>query len=137
MIGDTERFMKKRVQTILLIGIIAVLLLGSLLGCWYILHKDNTQKIAEIYQGSELLYQIDLMQVTESYTLTITGDNGEENVVLVEHGQISMQSANCTDALCVNQGTISDGLLPIVCLPNQVRITITSNEEASYDVAVH
>ncbi len=111
--------------------------MGGLLGCWYILHKDQPEKIAQIYQGDQLLYQIDLSQVTESYTITITGDDGEENVVLVEPNQISMQSANCADALCVKQGKISDGLLPIVCLPNKIRITIISEEEASYDVAVY
>ncbi|MCC8112190.1 MAG: NusG domain II-containing protein [Ruminococcus sp.] len=129
--------MKKQTQTLCLVGIVAVLLIGSIFGCVYVLHKKNPQKIAEIYQDEQLLYQIDLSQVTESYTLTITGDNGEENVILVEPGQISMQSANCADVLCVNQGTISDGMIPIVCLPNRIRISISSEEEESYDVEVY
>ena len=61
---------------------------------------------------------------------------GAENVILVEPNQISMQSATCPDHLCVKQGAISDGILPIVCLPNHIRISIASDEEGSYDVQV-
>ena len=44
-----------------------------------------------------------------------------------------MESASCPDGLCVHQGAISDGLLPIVCLPNKVQIQIVedNNEESS------
>ena len=62
--------------------------------------------------------------------------DGAENVILVESNQISMQSATCPDHLCVKQGAISDGILPIVCLPNHIRISIASDEEGSYDVQV-
>lgn len=127
----------KRKQTAILLGITAVLLISSAIGCWMMLHYDQPKKIAEIYQDNTLLYRIDLSQVTETYTITIEGDNGEENVVRVEPGAIAMESANCADELCVNQGTISDGLFPIVCLPNRIRISISSDEEESYDVQVY
>lgn len=122
---------------ILLIGITLLLLIGSAIACWTVLHNDQPEKIAEIYQDSELLYRIDLSEVTEPYTITITGDDGEENVVRVEPGIISMASASCPDGLCVEQGTISSGLFPIVCLPNRIRISIISDEEESYDVEVY
>ena len=46
---------------------------------------------------------------------------------------VKMESASCPDGLCVHQGAISDGLLPIVCLPNKVQIQIVedNNEESS------
>lgn len=128
----------KRKQTAILITITAILLIGSAIGCWGILHYNNQpEKIAEIYQSGTLLYRIDLSQVTETYTITIEGDNGKENIVRVEPGAIAMESANCADELCVNQGSISDGRFPIVCLPNQIYISICSDEEESYDVQVH
>ena len=99
--------------------------------------KNVPEKIAQIYQNDKLLYEIDLTKVKEPYTITIDGDNGAENQVLVENGQISMQSASCPDHLCVKQGTISDGILPIICLPNHIRISVASEEESSYDVQVY
>ena len=101
------------------------------------LHQKQPEKIAQIYQNDKLLYEIDLTKVKELYTITIDGDNGAENQVLVENGQISMQSASCPDHLCVKQGTISDGILPIICLPNHIRISVASEEESSYDVQVY
>lgn len=124
-------------QKWILIGITAVLVLGGIGGSWYVLHQKQPKKIAQIYQNDKLLYEIDLTKVKESYTITIDGDNGAENQVLVENGQISMQSASCPDHLCVKQGTISDGILPIICLPNHIRISVASEEESAYDVQVY
>ena len=52
-----------------------------------------------------------------------------------------MESASCPDGLCVHQGAISDGLLPIVCLPNKVQIQIVedtgeSSETEEFDAKV-
>ena len=124
-------------QKWILIGITAVLVLGGVGGSWYVLHQKQPEKIAQIYQNDKLLYEIDLTKVKEPYTITIDGDNGAENQVLVENGQISTQSASCPDHLCVKQGTISDGILPIICLPNHIRISVASEEESSYDVQVY
>ena len=119
-------------KTLILIGITVVLLGSGILGSLYVMHHKQPEKIARIYQQDNLLYEIDLSTVKKSYTLTIDG----ENVILVEPNQISMQSATCPDHLCVKQGAISDGILPIVCLPNHIRISIASDEEGSYDVQV-
>ena len=108
-------------QKWILISIAAVLLLGGVLGSWYVLGHKQPEKIARIYQQDKLLYEIDLSQVTQAYTITIDGENGAENVVLVEQGQIA----------------ISNGILPIICLPNHIRISIVSQGEESYDVQVY
>ena len=76
------------------------------------MHHKQPEKIARIYQQDNLLYEIDLSTVKKSYTLTIDGENGAENVILVEPNQISMQSATCPDHLCVKQGAISDAFCP-------------------------
>lgn len=124
-------------KTLILIGITVVLLGGGILGSLYVMHHKQPEKIARIYQQDKLLYEIDLSQVTQAYTITIDGENGAENVVLVEQGQISMKSASCPDHLCVKQGAISNGILPIICLPNHIRISIVSQGEESYDVQVY
>ncbi len=126
-------------KTWLLIFIIVVILIVGVVGSIFILtgNRNSEAKIAEIYQDGVLIESIDLLAVTESYTITITDDNGGENVVLVEYGKISMQSANCPDGLCVNQGTISDGLIPIVCLPHRVIISIATDDDVDADVAAY
>ena len=103
-------------KTLIFVCIAVLLLGGGIFGSWYVLTHKQSERIAR--------------------TITIDGENGAENVVLVEPGQISMQSASCPDHLCVKQGTISDGILPIVCLPNHIRISIASDEEGSFDVQV-
>lgn len=127
----------KQKQTAILIGITMVLLTAGLIGCWLVLRYNQPQKIAEIYQDGTCLYRIDLSEVTETYTISIEGEHGEKNTIRVEPDAIAMESANCPDQLCVEQGAISDGLFPIVCLPHQIYISITSSEGDSYDVEVH
>lgn len=74
--------------------------------------------VAVISKDGEELYRIDLDTVTQSYTIPLDG-----NVILVEPGKISMQSATCPDKLCVRQGTLQTGGR-IVCLPHHVLIEI-------------
>ena len=53
--------------------------------------------------------------------------------VWISEDSVKMESASCPDGLCVHQGAISDGLLPIGCLPNKVQIQIVedNHEESS------
>ena len=46
------------------------------------------------------------------------------NTVVVEGGRVRVSQADCPDQVCVNQGWISDGTVPIVCLPNQLIVQI-------------
>ena len=39
-------------------------------------------------------------------------------------GRIRVESADCPDQVCVDQGWISDGTVPVVCLPNRLVIQI-------------
>lgn len=79
---------------------------------------------AVISKDGQELYRIDLSAVTESYEIPLDG-----NTILVEHGQISMQSATCPDKLCVHQGILrTNGR--IVCLPHRVLIEIEHGKNA-------
>ena len=71
-------------KTLILIGITVVLLGGGILGSLYVMHHKQPEKIARIYQQDNLLYEIDLSTVKKSYTLTIDGENGAENVIRVK-----------------------------------------------------
>ena len=69
------------------------------------------------------MHKINITDVTKPYTVTVGS-----NVILIEKGQISMIDADCPDELCIKQGAISDSARPIVCLPNNVVIKLTNDE---------
>ena len=77
-------------KTLIFVCIAVLLLGGGIFGSWYVLTHKQSERIARIYQQDKLLYEIDLSTVQKAYTITIDGENGAENVVLVEPGQISI-----------------------------------------------
>ncbi|MGI5977499.1 MAG: NusG domain II-containing protein [Candidatus Limivicinus sp.] len=97
----------------LLAGIAAYFLVGS----------ADTGTVAVIRVDGEELYRIDLSAVEESYDLNINTKYGW-NTVRVEPGKISVSDANCPDLICVNQGAISRGGIPIICAPHHLSIRI-------------
>lgn len=85
--------------------------------------------VANVYQNGVKIRSIELSDVTEAYTFVVEGS--VENTVAVEHGRICVLSATCPDQICVKQGWLYGGAVPIVCLPNSLVIEI---ETADGDV---
>ena len=56
-----------------------------------------------------------------SFTLE---DGSGANTVQVERGRIRISAADCPDQVCVKQGWISGGAVPIICLPHRLTIEI-------------
>ena len=121
--------MNKEKQTILILCVIIILLLGVSMAA-IVLSKLNTaeSKYANVYQNGNLIRRIDLNSVDKTYTFTVDGKDGEKNTIEVRHGEIGIVSASCPDHLCVNMGFISTGIIPVTCLPNHVVIEITGAE---------
>lgn len=90
---------------------------------------------ASIYLNGILTETVNLTIVEEHYTVTIDTD-GRTNVIEVERGRIRMMEASCPDKTCVRQGWASNGLTPIVCLPNRLVITLESSNDSDIDAAV-
>ncbi len=116
--------MKKFLPHIILIILVVVLSCVS----FAVYNYKQTRVAAEVYKDGELIKTIDLNGVDNDYEFTV-GDENEYNIVRVENGRIRVMSASCPDKICVNQGYISDGLVPIVCLPNKVVIKIKGGED--------
>lgn len=95
--------------------------------------NPDTGYTAYIYQDGQLLQTIPLSQVTESYDITIKASNGGYNLIQISHGAIAITEADCPDQICVHQGTITDSLLPITCLPHRLVIELKSDSSASFD----
>ena len=86
----------------------------------------STGTTAYIYVDGEVVREIDLSLVTESFEFTISDALGE-NTIRVENGRISVTSADCPDQVCVNQGWLNDSSSFIACLPHHLYIKIDSS----------
>ncbi len=97
-------------------------------------NSEMSMKTAKIYQNGKEIYSISLNEVEESYEIEIDGENGAKNIVLVEKGCISVKEATCPDKICVKAGAITNGNLPITCLPNHLVIKIEEKGLENTDI---
>lgn len=79
--------------------------------------------IARIYVDGEEYDAVDLSAVAAPYEMVVETEYGY-NALRVSHGAIEVIRANCDEQVCVNQGEITDSLIPIVCLPHHMVIQI-------------
>lgn len=120
---------KEKKTVFILCGIIGFILLGSVCVIVYMQKDWSGVHYARIYQDDKLIEEIDLDRVEETYTLTVKGTEGQENVIEVRRGEIGIVSATCPDSLCVQMGFIHTAAYPVTCLPNRVVIEITDSAE--------
>jgi len=103
---------------------------------------------AKIYHDGKLIESVNLAVITEPFIIIIEHGDGSSvlsqgdgspvieqmnrprvlNMIEAESGRVRMIEASCPDGLCVRQGWISGGIIPIVCLPNRVIIILESAE---------
>lgn len=114
--------MTKSAKVILLLLALAVAACAAVL---LLRPRGTDHPVARITLDGALVEEIDLERVGEAYAFTLDGPGGFSNTILVEEGRIRVSQAGCPDQVCVNQGFISDGATPIVCLPNRLIIQIT------------
>lgn len=114
--------------------LITVILLISCIAAGIVFYSNGGGNTVCIYQNGDLIETIHLDTVTTPYTLHIESANGGYNEISVEHGRICVSDASCPDHVCINTGWLSDGAIPIVCLPNQLVIQI-KGESSAIDIA--
>ena len=81
-------------------------------------------KTAEIIVDGDVVRTIDLSEPCE---FDIELEGGDFNRIRVKDSKIAVIDANCPDKLCVRQGYISGGGIPIVCLPHHLSVEITDD----------
>lgn len=118
--------MSRNAKVILLL----LVLVGAACAAFVLLRPAGTGVVARITLDGKLVEEIDLSAVTQAYTFTVEGPGGFTNTIQVEHGRIRVLEAGCPDQVCVNQGYISDGTVPIVCLPNRLVIEIVGGGDS-------
>ena len=110
--------MKTRVILFLLLAAVAAS------AAWLLLRKEDAPSpTARITRDGVLLEEIDLDKVEEPRSLVLEDGSGT-NTVQVEKGRIRILEADCPDQVCVNQGWISSGAVPIICLPHRLIMEI-------------
>ena len=67
--------------------------------------------------------------LAEDQTVDIDGTKR----LVIENGTAEMEWADCPDQICVNHRAVSREGESIICLPNQVVISVTDGEEAELD----
>lgn len=68
----------------------------------------------------------------EEQIITV-GEGDNINIIEIKDGEAFMVEASCPDQLCVDQNEISFDKESIICLPNKVVITVTSDMESDLD----
>lgn len=115
-----------RTKVIVLLLIAAVAVSAAVL----LLRNGNAPSpVARITRDGVLLEEIDLDKVDQPWSFTLEDGSGT-NTVQVERGRIRVSEADCPDQVCVNRGWISDGTVPIICLPHKLMIEIVGGEGA-------
>lgn len=117
------------------IAVICVILLLSVAAAAAVFLFYGAGTTASVYHGGELIDRIQLDTVTTPYSFTVESDDGHYNVIQVEQGRICVSDASCPDHVCVKTGWISEGGIPIVCLPNELVIQIESKASNEIDAA--
>lgn len=101
-----------------------ILLVCGLLSIW-VLSPDESADFAEIRSQGTLIKTVNLHV---DQTFTVETPQGGQNEVTISGGRIAVTSANCPDHHCMQRGFCSGGT-PIVCLPNQLVIQFTGQQE--------
>lgn len=118
---------------------IAALLVCCVLGLWLkrrAVRDSDVSYVACLYQDGSLLQSIPLDQVPETYRFTVNAADGGYNIIEVFPGGIAIVEADCPDKLCVQQGPISNSLLPITCLPHRLVIELKSESHTAAPDAI-
>ena len=119
-------------SVIIVVSVVILLIFGQ-----------SQARYARIYKNGTLTETVNLLAVTDTFTIII--DDGADpsgilygfNLIDVEYGRIRVANADCPGGACIRQGWISSGVIPIVCLPNRLVISLESSDiEISVDAVV-
>ena len=106
--------------------------MAALLSAVFMVYRFKRENpVAYVYKNDELVRTVELKE-GESFEFTV-GEDEHYNIVKVENGGIRVKAASCPDKICVKQGLVKNGLVPIVCLPNGLVIEIKGEKEEGAD----
>lgn len=122
--------MFRRADGLLVLG---VLLLSGLVWAVLGIQSGQTPAAQVVVEVNGAFYQ---RQPLERAGQIVVQQGEALNVVIVDHGQVSMHEANCPGEQCVQQGAISRVGSSIICLPHRVVVRIEGVREEGLDAVV-
>ena len=120
----------------LLLAVLAVIGLGLYAFYWFQSGKTPSDDGEPAYyvqvEVNNRVEQLIPLTADGDYTFRNIYSKGE-NILHIEDGGVSMQSASCPDQVCVYQGIITPPtLIPIVCMPNVVYVSLVERSEINW-----
>jgi len=116
-----------------------LLFLLFITGMGYLFHGQRpatTEKILVVQHGQAIIQKINLQNVTTASEIKIPTAHGQV-VVNVDSNGAYVVSSPCRDKLCIGQGKITKPGQTIVCLPEEVLLTlITPGKEGTIDAII-
>ena len=110
--------------------LIAVLLLLSLGGSFFLLRPQNSAAFAEISSPGNGKKTVDLRIDDSFYVFT---PEGGYNLITIPDGKIAVTDATCPDHYCMERGFCDSGV-EIVCLPNRLVIRFLGQQKADFAI---
>lgn len=105
----------------ILLAAAILLIAAAALGYNYYIHRTPAVT-AEVSVDGKLVETLDLSKDTE---ITVSSAGGGTNRLIVKDGEIWCSEASCPDKICVHQGRKHLSSDTIVCIPNEMIVTIT------------
>lgn len=115
------RYDKILIGSLLLFGLVALFGLR-------LLTAGRQGGYVEIRRGNEVVERKPFLPVGEKEILVIEGPLGESRVEIVGD-KVRMLDSPCPDKTCVRMGCIGTPGQSVVCIPNQIVITVTGETD--------
>lgn len=107
---------------------IAIILFCVLVGIISVIALQTTGVSGDVVviqvKGEEQTYSLE-----ENQIISVQGKEGTYNQIKIEDGKVSMQEADCENQICVHHHAIRNTRESIVCIPNEVVVTIQKEEK--------
>ena len=93
--------------------------------------KDNANSV-QIYYQNNMVEEILLDDINEHLDFVLTkekynGLRGDMTVSIDKEKGVCISEVNCPNHLCEKMGWVNEAGVPVVCLPNNVYVIITSS----------
>lgn len=124
--------MSKRLGKNDIVFIIIIFILIALISLCLIIFRNNSSGMVIITVNGERYKELSLSDDLEFEIKDSSGNT--TNILVIKDGKADMIDATCPDKLCVHQKAISYDMESIICLPNKVVVTVSSDIENDYDV---
>lgn len=122
--------LRKYKKEVIFIAVLVVSGLALLIGM-LLFSKEGGQVVVTVSGNEVASFSLD-----EDRTYLIEGKDGGTNLLIIQDGKAHMESASCPDGLCINMGKIHAAGQSIICLPNEVVVSVEKSQPSADDVDI-